>query len=51
MTPDPRVVRTRARALNAAWEVLQEVGFDGVTVEPSRPGPTVQSTRRQAPTD
>ena len=33
MTPDPRVVRTRARVLDAAWEVLQEVGFEGVTVE------------------
>ncbi len=33
MSPDPRLVRTRARVLGAAWEVLQEVGFEGVTVE------------------
>ena len=33
MAPDPRVVRTRARVMAAAWELLNEVGFDGVTVE------------------
>lgn len=30
---DPRVVRTHARVLSAAWEVLAEVGFDRVTIE------------------
>jgi len=30
---DPRVVRTHARVLGAAWEVLAEVGFDRVTIE------------------
>ncbi|MCY7396572.1 MAG: TetR/AcrR family transcriptional regulator [Nocardioides sp.] len=30
---DPRVVRTHARVLEAAWEVLAEVGFDRVTIE------------------
>ena len=33
MAPDPRIARTRARVLDAAWELLNEVGFDGVTVE------------------
>ena len=30
---DPRIARTRGRVLGAAWELLNEVGFDGVTVE------------------
>ncbi len=33
MSTDPRVARTRERVLGAAWELLNEVGFDGVTVE------------------
>lgn len=33
MSTDPRIARTRARVLDAAWELLNEVGFDGVTVE------------------
>ena len=33
MAPDPRIARTRARVLDAAWALLNEVGFDGVTVE------------------
>jgi AcrR family transcriptional regulator len=33
MAPDPRVTRTRARVLAAAWELLNEVGFEGITVE------------------
>lgn len=33
MAVDPRVARTRSRVLGAAWELLDEVGFDGVTVE------------------
>ena len=33
MTQDPRITRTRARVLGAAWALLNEVGFDGVTVE------------------
>ena len=33
MAIDPRVARTRSRVLGAAWELLNEVGFDGVTVE------------------
>jgi AcrR family transcriptional regulator len=32
-SPDPRVARTRARVLAAAWEVLAEVGFERVTIE------------------
>ncbi len=30
---DPRVARTQARVLAAAWDVLAEVGFDRVTIE------------------
>lgn len=30
---DPRVARTRARVLSAAWEVLAEVGFERVTID------------------
>ena len=33
MATDPRMARTRERVLGAAWELLNEVGFDGVTVE------------------
>lgn len=33
MPPDPRIAKTRKRVLDAAWELLTEVGFDGVTVE------------------
>lgn len=33
MSTDPRVARTRGKVLGAAWELLNEVGFDGVTVE------------------
>lgn len=33
MSPDPRLARTRARVLHSAWQLLNEVGFDGVTVE------------------
>jgi AcrR family transcriptional regulator len=33
VAPDPRITRTRERVLGAAWELLNEVGFDGVTVE------------------
>ena len=30
---DPRSVRTRARVQDAAWALLNEVGFDGITVD------------------
>ncbi|HEX8496552.1 MAG TPA: TetR/AcrR family transcriptional regulator [Actinomycetales bacterium] len=33
MTPDPRITRTRARVLQSAWKLLNDVGFEGVTVE------------------
>ena len=33
MAGDPRIERTRQRVLDAAWELLTEVGFDGVTIE------------------
>lgn len=33
MAGDPRVQRTRRRVLAAAYELLTEVGFDGVTIE------------------
>lgn len=33
VAPDPRIARTRGRVLDAAWALLNEVGFDGVTVE------------------
>lgn len=33
MAPDPRLARTRAKVLDAAWLLLNEVGFDAITVE------------------
>ena len=33
MSTDPRVARTRDRVMDAAWQLLTEAGFDGVTVE------------------
>lgn len=33
VSADPRIARTRVKVLDAAWELLNEVGFDGVTVE------------------
>jgi AcrR family transcriptional regulator len=33
VSTDPRIARTRSRVLDATWELLNDVGFDGVTVE------------------
>lgn len=33
MTVDPRVARTRQKVMDAAWSLLNEIGFDGITVE------------------
>ncbi len=33
MSTDPRIARTRTRVLEAAWDLLTEVGFEGVTVD------------------
>jgi len=33
MNTDPRSIRTRSKVMDAAWSLLNEVGFDGVTVD------------------
>ncbi len=33
MSDDPRITRTRARVLNAAYQVLTEVGFERATID------------------
>lgn len=33
VSTDPRALRTRCKVMQAAWSLLNEVGFDGVTVD------------------